>query len=69
MLLAGGDFFGLGFDAFEHAAEDKVVEGKDAVPVEDSEQAFGLKLGDLFQVAASMLVCGLNAKFQNGDTG
>ena len=37
MLLAGGDFFGLGFDAFQHAAEDEVVEGKDAVPVKNAE--------------------------------
>jgi hypothetical protein len=47
-FLAGGDFFGLGFDAFEHAAEDEVMKGKDAVPVEDAEQAFGLEFRDLF---------------------
>lgn len=47
-FLAGGDFFGLGFDAFEHGAEDEMVESKDAVPVEDAEQAFGLEFCDLF---------------------
>ena len=69
MLLAGGEFFGLCFDAFEHAAEDEVVEGKDAVPVEDAEQALGLKFGDLLQVAAAALSRRLNTKFQDGDAG
>ena len=35
VLLAGGEFFGLRSDAFEHAAEYEMVEGEDGIPVED----------------------------------
>ena len=48
VLLAGGEFFGLRSDAFEHAAENEMVEGKDGIPVENPEQAFGLEFRDLF---------------------
>jgi hypothetical protein len=48
VFLAGGEFFGLYFDAFQHAAKNEVVEGKDGIPVENPEQAFGLEFRDLF---------------------
>ena len=68
VFLSCGKFLGLGFDAFEHAAKNEVVEGKHGIPVEKSEQAFRLKFRVLFQ-AAAIVAAALDAKFENGDTG
>src|SRR5579871_4722986 len=45
------------------------MEGKDAVPVENTEESFRLKFGDLLQDATATLFHRLNAKFQDGDAG
>jgi len=66
VLLPGGEFFGLRSDAFEHAAENEMVEGKDGIPVEDSEKAFRLEFRGLFEFAA-VTSARLDAKFENGD--
>jgi hypothetical protein len=47
-FLSRRDFFGLDFDAFEHAAKNEMVEGEDGIPVEKSEQAFRLEFCILF---------------------
>src|ERR1700677_3003354 len=65
-FVALGEFFGLGFDAFEHAAENEVVEGKHGIPVEDSEKTFWLKFCVLFEFA-SCAATRLNAEFEDGD--
>ena len=59
---------GLALDALQHAVEDDVVEGQNAIPVENAEEAAGLEDGLLVEIAASGSI-GFNAEFEKGDAG